>query len=257
MEWWRHFFNEGTGQIMFTEEAWQRAEQNCDALTALLGIAPGAKILDLACGPGRYAIPLARRGYRVVGLDITETYLAQAQAKAEEQQLEIEFMEGDMRHIPFERTFDAVINLFTSFGYFEQEEEHLKVLQGVHKSLKPGGRFLLELMNRDWLIRHFQARDWRELPEGIFFEERKLNLEHNRIEGHWVTLSGTERKEYHHSLRLFTLAELLGLFARAGLSVLGYYGGLQQEPLTLESPRLAILAERPSSAPDGTEFSRP
>lgn len=246
MEWWQSFFDETTGQIMFHEEAWQRAEQSCDALISLLGLAPGAKILDLACGPGRFAIPLAKRGFRVVGLDICELYLDQARAKAQEHRLQIEFVHGDMRAIPFENEFDAVINLFTSFGYFEREEDHLQVLREVRKSLKLGGRFLLELQNYHWLIKHFQARDWVERSGCLILEERKFNFERNRIESRWIVLRGAERKEYKLSLRVFTLAELLELFAQAGLKVLGYYGGLRGEPWSLEANRLAILAERPT-----------
>ncbi|MCS6937133.1 MAG: class I SAM-dependent methyltransferase [Candidatus Bipolaricaulota bacterium] len=247
MEWWQSFFDETTGQIMFYEEAWQRAEQSCDALVSLLGLQPGAKILDLACGPGRFAIPLARRSFRVVGLDICEIYLEQARAKAKEHGLQIEFVHGDMRAIPFESEFDAVINLFTSFGYFEREEDHLQVLKEVRKSLKPGGRFLLELQNRDWLIKHFQARDWAERPGCLVLEERKLNLERSRVESRWIVLTEAERKEYTLSLRVFTLAELLELFAQAGLKVLGYYSNLRGEPWSLEANRLALLAERESS----------
>jgi SAM-dependent methyltransferase len=244
MEWWESFFDEDAGRIMFTEEAWQRAEQNCDALIALLGILPGAKILDLACGTGRYAIPLAKRGYEVVGLDISSVFLEQARARAQEHGLKIQFIHGDMRHIPFESEFDAVINLFTSFGYFEKEEDHLQVLKEVHKSLRPGGRFVLDISNREWFMRHFQARDWREYPDFTLLEECKFNVERSRIESRWIMLRGKERKEYALSLRIFTLAELLELFAQAGLKILGYYGGLRGEPWDLDSRRLVIVAER-------------
>lgn len=244
MEWWQSFFDEGTGQVMFTEEAWQRAEQSCDALVSLLGLAPGAKILDLACGPGRFALPLAKRGFRVVGLDICEVYLEQARAKAKEQGLNIQFLQGDMRAIPFENEFDAVINLFTSFGYFEREEDHLQVLKEVRKSLKPGGRFLLELQNRDWLIKNFRPRNWQEYPDFFVLEESAMNFARNRVESRWIVLRGAERKEYTLSLRVFTLAELLDLFAQADLKVLGYYGGLHRESWSIEANRLAIVAER-------------
>lgn len=244
MEWWQSFFDEGTGQIMFAEEAWQRAEQSCDSLVSLLRLQPGAKILDLACGPGRFAIPLAKRGFCVVGLDFSEVYLEQARAKAQEHQLQIEFIRGDMRAIPFESEFDAVINLFTSFGYFEREEDHLQVLKEVHKSLKPGGHFLLELQNRDWLIKNFRPRNWQEYPSFFVLEESTMNFERNRVESRWIVLKGAERKEYNLSLRVFTLAELLELFAEAGLKVLGCYGSLRGEPWSLEANRLAILAER-------------
>ncbi|MCL6641960.1 MAG: class I SAM-dependent methyltransferase [Candidatus Bipolaricaulota bacterium] len=246
MEWWQNFFDEITGQIMFHDEAWQQAEQSCDALIALLGLAPPAKILDLACGPGRFAIPLAQRGFHLVGLDISEVYLNQARAKAQEQGLQIELVHGDMRAIPFENKFDAVINLSTSFGYFEREEDHLTVLKEVHKCLKPGGRFLLELQNRDWLIRNFRPRNWQEYPNFFVLEESTMNFERNRVDSRWIVLKGAERKEYTLSLRVFTLAELLGLFAQAGLNVLGCYGGLRGEPWSLEAKRLAIVAERAS-----------
>lgn len=135
-----------------------------------------------------------------------------------------------MRRIPFEGEFDAVVNIFTSFGYFEKEEDHSQVLKEVHKSLKPSGRFLLDTTSQEWLVRHFQARDWLEHKDFILLEERKLNAERSRVEARWIMLKGAERKEYHLSLRLFTLAELMDLFAKAGLKVLGYYGGLQKEP---------------------------
>lgn len=243
-EWWQRFFDETTGRIMFYEEAWQRAEQSCDAVVSLLSLQPSAKILDVACGPGRFAIPLAKRGFRVVGLDICEVYLKQARAKAQKHKLQIEFIHGDMRAIPFENEFDAVINLFTSFGYFEREEDHLQVLKEVHKSLKSSGRFLLELMNRDWLIKNFRPRNWQEYPNFFVLEESTMNFERNRVESRWIVLKGAERKEYTLSVRVFTLAELLELFAQAGLKVLGYYGGLRGEPWGLEANRLAILAER-------------
>jgi len=246
MEWWQGFFDETTGQIMFSEEAWQRAEQSCDALVSLLGLQPGAKILDLACGPGRFAIPLAKRGFRVVGLDICEVYLEQARAKAQGHGLQIEFIRSDMRAIPFESEFDAVINLFTSFGYFEREEDHLQVLREVYKSLKPNGRFLLELMNRDWLIKNFRPRNWQEYPNFFVLEESTMNFARNRVESRWIVLRGAERKEYKLSLRVFTLAELLELFAQAGLKVLGYYSSLQGEPWSVDANRLALLAERAS-----------
>ena len=147
-----------------------------------------------------------------------------------------------MRAIPFENEFDAVINLFTSFGYFEREEDHLQVLREVYKSLKPNGRFLLELMNRDWLIKNFRSRNWQEYPNFFVLEESTMNFTRNRIESRWIVLRGAERKEYKLSLRVFTLAELLELFAQAGLKVLGYYSSLQGEPWSVDANRLALLA---------------
>jgi len=244
-EWWERFFDEEMGEVMFTEEAWRRAEELCDPLVRLLGIEPGAEILDLACGTGRFALPLAKRGFHVVGLDYSAPYLKHARAKAQEQGLSVELVQADMRAIPFVEEFDAVVNLFTSFGYFEREEDHLKVLQEVHKSLKPGGRFLLEMANRDFLVRRFQAHDWHEFPDFLALEERRFVPERDRIETKWVKLHPDgRRKEYTSSLRLFTLRELCDLCSQAGLKVLGYYGDLKGEPWGFDKNRLVVVAER-------------
>lgn len=108
-------------------------------MAGLLEILPGANILDLACGTGRYAIPLARRGFQVTALDLTPAYLQEGQKKAEAENLSIRWVQGDMRDIPFQDEFDAVINIFTSFGFFEEEGDHWKTLKGVVRALKPGG----------------------------------------------------------------------------------------------------------------------
>ncbi|MDR5703738.1 MAG: class I SAM-dependent methyltransferase [Armatimonadota bacterium] len=229
--WWESFFDKEMGEVMVPEQAWQQAEELCGPLLQLLNLQPGAKILDLACGPGRFALPLAKRGFCVVGFDLASVYLEQARKKAQEQGLFIELVQGDMREIPFEDEFDAVINMFTSFGYFDDERDHLKVLQGVHKSLKPGGRFLMDTINREWLIRHFQPHDWQECSDFILLEDRKFNAEGDRVEAKRIKLSRDgQRREYTLSLRFFTLAELLNLFSQAGLKVLGYYGDLMGNP---------------------------
>ena len=251
-EWWERFFDEEMGEVMFSEKAWQRAEEFCDPLIELLGIEPGARILDLACGSGRFALPLAQRGFRVVGLDLSSAYLKRGRAKAAERGLEVRFVQGDMRALPFKEAFDAVVNLFTSFGYFEDESDHLRVLQEVRRSLKPGGRFLLEMANRDGLVRRFQAHDWHEFPDFLALEERAFIAERDRIETRWVKVyPDGRRKEYTSSLRLFTLRELIELFSQAGLKVLGRYGTLQGDPWSWEAPRLVLVAkaERPSPHP--------
>ena len=251
-EWWERFFDEEMGEVMFSEQAWQRAEEFCDPLIELLGIEPGARILDLACGVGRFALPLAKRSFRVVGLDLSSAYLKQGRAKAAERGLEIRFVQGDMRALPFKEAFDAVVNLFTSFGYFEDESDHLRVLQEVRRSLKPGGRFLLEMASRDWTVRHFQSHDWHCLENFWVLEERTFVPERDRVETKWVKLyPDGRREEYFSSLRLFTLRELLTLCSQAGLAARGYYGNLQGDPWSWEAPRLVLVAEaeRPSPCP--------
>ena len=146
--WYKSFFGEDYLRIydFLTPE---RTQLEVDGIVKLLALPPGSAILDLCCGHGRHAVPLAKRGYRVKGQDLSAVFLQHAQAASEAQGTQLRLIQSDMRNIPFEKEFDAVINIFTAFGYLESEEEDQKVLQQVHKALKPGGLFLLETLHRE------------------------------------------------------------------------------------------------------------
>jgi SAM-dependent methyltransferase len=149
-----------------------------------------------------------------------------------------------MRHIPFEEEFDAIINMFSAFGYLESEEEDQKVLNQVRKALKPQGLFLLETIHQAWLVRNFQSRGWHIGAGGaIVLEERDLNLLTGRNEVR-VTLiqpDGT-RQEQEHAMRIYTAAELVRLVTQAGLKIDAVYGGLDGRELTLDAHRLVLIA---------------
>src|SRR5205823_1380100 len=126
---------------------------------------------------------------------------------AEAQNVQVHWVHSDMRNIPFENEFDAVINIFTAFGYLENEEEDQKVLQQVYKALKPGGLFLLETVQRDGLMRHYASQAIRRYPDGlIVLEERRFDLltSRNEVQVTMLTPDG-QRTEYSHSLRVYTL----------------------------------------------------
>jgi ubiquinone/menaquinone biosynthesis C-methylase UbiE len=127
----REEFWESMAPKIFSEGHWKNAAAEVDSFIRLLGISPGAKLLDLCCGPGRHALELARRGFHVTAVDRTATYLEQAKERAEQEGLPIEFVLADMRHFRRPGSFDAVLNLYTSFGYFEHPEEDKQVLENV------------------------------------------------------------------------------------------------------------------------------
>lgn len=133
----------------------QRAEAEVDLVWQLLELKPGMKVLDLACGHGRITNPLAQRGCVMTGLDATDLFLQQARSDAAEQGLQVEYLKGDMRTLPWTEQFDCVVNWFTAYGYFS-DEENRQVLTEVYRALKPGGTFLLEHLNRDQVLKHFQ-----------------------------------------------------------------------------------------------------
>jgi ubiquinone/menaquinone biosynthesis C-methylase UbiE len=221
--------------------AWQ-----VDGLVRLLELPAGARVLDLACGWGRIAVPLAQRGYRVTGLDLSEAFLARARRSAQKAGLDIDFRQGDMRQIPFVAEFDAVIMMGTAFGLLESDEEDEKVLHAVARALRPGGRFFLDQASREWGIRHYRGRDWAEREGGILvLQERELNLLESR---NYVRLTIIEpdgsRRVHHHVFRFYTLTELVGMLDRAGLAFRAAWGGFDGSPYTLDSGRMIVLAEK-------------
>src|SRR5437763_12174515 len=152
--WYQVFFGENYLRMYDSPPEWTERQVEC--IVKLLALPPASTILDLCCGHGRHAIPLAQRGYQVTGQDLSELFLQRARAAADGQHVGVCWVQDDMRSIHFENAFDAVINIFTAFGYLESDDEDRKVLVQVHKALKPGGVFLLEIIHREGLIRRYQ-----------------------------------------------------------------------------------------------------
>ena len=151
-----------------------------------------------------------------------------------------------MRNIPFENEFDAVINIFTAFGYLENQDEDQQVLNQVCKALKPGGLFLLEILHREGLIRHFSPHMIEHFPEGlIILEERSFDLLTSRANVKITMIyPNGERKEYGHAARVYTLTELAQMLAIAGLQVRAYFGAWDHSALTIDNFRLILLSQK-------------
>src|SRR6266849_6183376 len=205
--WYKTFFGEDYLHIYEPILTPERTQREVDGIVNLLALPQGSSILDLCCGHGRHAIPLAQRGYKVTGQDLSEVFLREVEKEAQVQDVHVHWLNGDMRNIPFEKEFDAVINIFTAFGYLEDQGEDQKVLQQISKALKPGGLFLLETIHREGLMRHYTSAGISRSPEGpIVLEERRFDLLTSRIEVNVTMLfSDGQRREYSHSLRVYTL----------------------------------------------------
>jgi len=224
----------------------ERTAEQVEGIIKLLNLPFGSSILDLACGFGRIAVPLAQRGFRVTGLDLSKQLLEQAEQAAHAAEVPVRLIHSDMREIPFEGEFDAVINIFTSFGYLETEEEDLKVLRQVHKALKPAGLFLLDFINREWVTRHYQPHRVDRLPDGaIVLHEGQFDFLTSR---NTVTVTIIEpdgrRQGSHHSVRMYTSTELVKLLNAAELSLLAHYGGLDGSSFTFDSRRLVMVSRK-------------
>jgi SAM-dependent methyltransferase len=244
--WYKAFFGEDYLRIYAPVLPAERTEREVNGIVDLLALPQGSSILDLCCGHGRHAIPLAQHAYQVTGQDLSEVFLREAEAEANARGVQVRWVHSDMRHIPFENEFDAAINIFTAFGYLEDQGEDQKVLQQVSKALKPGGLFLLETIHREGLMRHYLPEGISHYPEGlIVLEERRFDLltSRNNVQVTMLYPDG-QRKEYSHSLRVYTLTELAQMLEAAGLQVKAYFSAWDGSALTIDSFRLILLSQR-------------
>jgi SAM-dependent methyltransferase len=230
------------GPMMFSEQRIANATFEINQVLALAGIPRRACVLDLCCGVGRHSLELARRGFRVTGVDRTREYLEQAREEAEKEGLAVEYILEDMRKFCRPDTFDMVINLFTSFGFFENQDEDRMILKNIFRSLKLGGVLVMDLASKEVLAREFRERDWREADGVFWLEERKILNDWGRIQNRWILFKDNRRYESTLELSLYSAAELTGLLRAAGFSKTRVYGGLDGSPYDNHARRLAITA---------------
>ncbi len=222
---------------------------------------PKMTILDLACGYGRHSIELARRGFQnVCGLDQSAHFLKLARNRSKTLPVRPFFLRGDMRRLRFKNEFDAIINVFTSFGYFESSEDDHSVLEGVKRALKPGGLFVIDLNNPSATILSLISKRGAKVENGLLFcsysetlpdglkvknkswfnarRMRRMLVQDWVVEGH--------RCSYKCAINLYTLPHLETLLRQHGLVVEKVWGDFDGSPYGFDSRRLIVLARRPN-----------
>ena len=240
-------FWETAGPVLFTQGRWENAPAEVEAMVALLGLSPGAKVLDLCCGVGRHSLELARRGFRVTGVDRTVAYLLEARGRASKEGLEVELVQEDMRSFVRPEAFDSVINYFTSFGYFESEDDDREVVENGYSSLRSGGAFLMDMMGKEILARIFSERGWREEDDMLVLEDRQVAPDWSTVYNRWIILKGGERREVTLSTRQYSAAELSKLLKECGFVRVEVYGDLSGAPYDMQARRLVMVAQRGDS----------
>jgi len=243
--WWEELFNDDFIRTMpkFTEA---QIAAEVDFIEDSLGVARGGSLLDLGCGTGRQAVELSRRGYSVVGFDLSLSMLARAGEEAQEQNQKINFVQGDMREMTFEDAFDGIYCWGSSFGYFE-EEKNAHVVGRVHKALRQGGQFLLDVVSRDFVIKQAPSLAWFEGEGCVCMDEMTVDWITSRMRvKRTMMLDDGRSKEIEYSIRIYSLHELGKMLHDQGFRVAEVSGRIQTPGVFFgpDSPRTLILAEK-------------
>lgn len=234
----------GTYPFMYPEARFEAVPNEIDGVLALTGLT-GGTALDLCSGPGRHSVELAKRGFRVTGVDRTPFLREKAKARAILEGVEVEWVFSDMREFVRPESFDLAISMFTSFGYFDNQDEDLLVLGNLHENLKPGGYLVIDTMGKERFAKIFLASTSETLDDGrLIVQRHEIFDEWSRIRNEWIVIDGetVERFEFHHTI--YSGRELKALILQAGFSEVRICGDLGGSEYDTDARRLVALATK-------------
>ncbi len=239
-------FWETVAPFVFSPGHLESAAEQVAKLVDLLELPTGAHICDLPCGVGRHAVEMADRDHQVTGVDLTEEYLERARERAIETGVEerCEFLSGDMRQFVRPETFDCLLNLYTSFGYFESRADDERTAQNWYDSLVAGGTLLMSLASKETISADFEPRGWSEVDGTYFLEERTIKDNFSWIENRWTVINDGTVSEYSVSHRLYSAYELTKLLERVGFDTISVFGSLTGEPFDQTADQLVVRANK-------------
>jgi SAM-dependent methyltransferase len=244
MPWYKELFSK---EDPFREEKYRESEDSraqVDFAISALELQPPGRILDLCCGQGRHLLDLTRRGFDVVGVDLSERMLSKCRAAASGQGLQPRLIQADMRELPFDSEFDAVISMWDSFGYLESVAEDQKALDAVSRALKPGGKLLLDyLHHRNPCQKPTEPRSWYENEaRDLFLTEWDFDSDTSCIHQREICIRASgERQEQYFDLRVYEFEELEKMLDASGMSVQHIWADRNRTPFTPDSRGMEIV----------------
>jgi SAM-dependent methyltransferase len=248
MEWfesedfWRDFY-----PYMFSAERFAAAKEEVDRIMALTGCS-GGSLLDLCCGPGRHSVEFAQRGFRVTGVDRTSYLLDRAREHASAAGASVEWVMEDMRSFVRPASFDLACSLFTSFGYFKDEEEDLRVLRNIHQSLKANGVLVIETLGKERLARVWLGTISNELADGsLLFQRNQICDDWTRVHSEWTLVKDGRSRSFNFEHTVYSGRELKDRLLSSGFAQVQLYGDLLGSPYNLDAQRLIAVARKSSS----------
>jgi SAM-dependent methyltransferase len=214
-----------------------------DFLERVCGLAPGARVVDLGCGHGRHATELGRRGYRVLGVDLVRGFLDRARADARAEAVAVEYALGDVRDLGVLESFDHAVALFDAFGFLDDEGNEAW-LRAAAQALVPGGSLLLDLRNRDWIVRNILPVTVLDKGDDLMVDRHAFDTASGRLTDRRTYVRAGRARTVSFSIRLYTLGEITALLRAAGLTVEQSWGGWDGAPLSMARNRMLVLARK-------------
>jgi SAM-dependent methyltransferase len=225
---------------MFPAERFEATPAQVDQMLALTKF-DGKDVLDLCCGPGRHSAELAARGFNVTGVDRSPFLLA----KARERRSGVEWVHDDMRNFVRPGCYDLAINMFTSFGYFEDKEDDLRVLRNIHTSLRDGGVFLIDVIGKEHLAKVFRPAAAFTTPDGTTLVQRhEIFDDWTRIRNEWILVEGERAKRFAFHHTVYSAQELKDRIRAAGFGDVSVYGDLEGREYGTDARRLVAVARK-------------
>ena len=229
-------------EVMFSEDAFRRAAEDAERVLSLTGTNPH-KVLDLCCGPGRYVVPLAKRGIDVTGVDLSPFLLTKARENAAAAGVTAEFVHSDMRQFVRAQTFDAVLNLYSSFGYFANRDEDAHVLDNMFESLRPGGAAVIDVLGKELLGR--RGDRITDLPDGAICIQRiRVADEWNSLDSEFILIRSDSTTRHQFTHRLYSGFELRSAMETAGFKV-SLFGDFSGTAYDANAARLVAVGRKP------------
>jgi SAM-dependent methyltransferase len=233
-----------TYPFMFPDSSFESATEQVDKIIELSGVTEGT-LLDVGSGPGRFSVPYAKRGFEVTGVDITPFLMDKLRTYADAEGVEIELLHVDMRDFVRPGAFDIAISMLTSLGYFDDDEENLKVLRNVHESLKPGGVFVFDMMGKEVLAKIFLNTNSNELPDGSLIVQRRQAInDWSQMENEWLLIKDGAVRSFGLRHWIYSGREFKEMLQKVGFSTVDLYGDLKGNPYGPEAARLIAIARK-------------
>ncbi len=242
-KWFHDYFNDDYRIWILDQIPEEMTIQQVEMIVKTMQLSIGNHVLDLCCGLGRHSLALVEKGIEVTAFDLVPDYLQTLQHKTSKYE-NLHVVCGDARELNFINQFDGVFMMFTSFGYFS-EEENIELVDKISQSLKKQGRVLIDIENRDYILKNFIHEKWRHKNQGFLLERHTFFAKTSRQKTRriWINNQG-QVSSYIRDLRLYSGHELINIFEKKGLKLIKAWGDYDQRPFSIQAPRIIFTFEK-------------